>query len=304
MLDYAQLTALAAVLREGSFERAARVLHLTPSAVSQRVRALEARVGEVLVVRSQPARATPAGAQLARHAEQVALLEQDLRAALPQLGSADVPHVTLPLAVNADSLATWFMPAAARLASAHGVLVDVVIDDQDLTAERLKRGEVVAAVTTLAEPVPGCTATPLGRMTYVAAAAPAFMTAALAQAPLAQALACAPSIAFTRADGLVAQWLAAWWQAQGLAGPPPLPPTHWMPSSSGYVAACIAGLGWGVHPEALIAPHLAAGTLVALAPDVVLTVPLHWQCRAALPLARALTALVRAAAAPVCRPMP
>ena len=62
MLDYASLFALSTVVREGSFERAARALNVTPSAISQRIRLLEERVGCALVVRAQPVRRDGNGA--------------------------------------------------------------------------------------------------------------------------------------------------------------------------------------------------------------------------------------------------
>ncbi|MDC6171454.1 ArgP/LysG family DNA-binding transcriptional regulator, partial [Paucibacter sp. XJ19-41] len=140
MLDYAALSALAAVMREGSFERAARALHVTPSAISQRIRLLEERVGCALVIREQPCRVTDTGRRLCQHVDQVRLLEQDLHTALPVL-SADAPaRVPLPIAVNADSLATWAAPALAGFAADSPVLLEVLVDDQDHTSERLRSG--------------------------------------------------------------------------------------------------------------------------------------------------------------------
>jgi len=143
MLDYALLSALAAVVRTGSFERAAHRLNVTPSAVSQRVKLLEERIGTVLVLRGQPCLATEAGQRLCQHVEQVALLESSLRGSLPGMEPEAGP-VTLRIAVNADSLATWFIPA---MAGTEGFLFDLVLDDQDYSADWLRRGEVVAAVT-------------------------------------------------------------------------------------------------------------------------------------------------------------
>ncbi|MFY8016875.1 MAG: LysR family transcriptional regulator, partial [Inhella sp.] len=86
-LDYAQLAALASVVSEGSFEAAARALHITPSALSQRIRQLEQRLGGVLVLRGKPCSITPLGEPLLRHAQQVALLEQGItQAALKHFG--------------------------------------------------------------------------------------------------------------------------------------------------------------------------------------------------------------------------
>jgi LysR family transcriptional regulator (chromosome initiation inhibitor) len=293
MLDYPLLQALAAVLREGSFERAAKALHLTPSAISQRVKLLEERCGQVLVVRSQPTRATPAGLRLCRHAEQVALLEQALAQELPGVLAEPPGRVTLPVAVNADSLATWFVPAAATIAQQAGVLLDISLEDQDHTAERLRNGEVVAAVTALAQPVPGCRSVPLGQMHYLATASPAYVRQHLAQGVNAQSLAQAPCLTFNRQDALQTQWLE-----QGL-GHTLAVPTHWLPSSQAFVVACCAGLGWGMNPEPLAAQALAAGELVELVPGLRLKVALYWQCRQSLPLAAQLTQAVCAAAAPV-----
>ena len=176
MLDYAGLEALAAVVREGSFERAARKLHVTPSAVSQRIKLLEERVGQVLVLRGQPCSGTDAGRRLCLHLEQVALLENDLRRKNPELvpeGQTALP--TLKLAVNADSLSTWFMDAMSAFTRDGNELLDISIDDQDHTAKRIREGEVLAAVTATSSAIPGCNTWPLGRMRYVAAASPDFI---------------------------------------------------------------------------------------------------------------------------------
>lgn len=290
MFDYALLHALATVVREGSFERAAKALSLTPSAVSQRVRLLEERCGQVLVVRDQPTRATAAGLALCRHVEAVALLEQGLQQREPGLLDEPLAPVTLPLAVNADSLATWFMPAAVAISEQLGVLLDLQVEDQDDTADHLRSGQVLGAVTSLAKPVPGCRSVPLGRLRYRVTASPAFVARHFAQGVTPAALARAPCLTFNRRDRLPAQWLARV-QAEGLC-----PPVHWLPSSQAYVDASLAGLGWGVNPEPLVLAALAAGSLVELRPEVDLSVPLYWQCRQGLPVAAALTAAVATAA--------
>ena len=139
MLDYTSLEALATVLHEGSFERAARRLHVTPSAVSQRVKQLEERLGQVLVQRGSPCTGTEAGQRLCLHLEQVALLEHQLRRSNPAL-LPDAPIPTLKLAVNADSLSTWFMDAMAAFTAGGPELLELRLDDQDHTGERLRRG--------------------------------------------------------------------------------------------------------------------------------------------------------------------
>ena len=175
MLDYAALSALAAVVREGSFERAAQALFVTPSAVSQRIRSLEERVGCALVVRGQPCRPTDTGRRLCQHVDRVRLLEQELQGALPTLAPEGLTRVALPIAVNADSLATWFAPTVAAFAADAPVLVTLSVDDQDHTATWLRSGAVLAAVTGTARPPAGFNSRPLGAMRYIAAASPAYM---------------------------------------------------------------------------------------------------------------------------------
>lgn len=292
MLDYAALAAVAAVVREGSFERAAAALGVTPSAMSQRVRGLEERLGAVLVARGQPCRATEVGARLCAHVERVRLLEGEVVAGLPALaGSPDARGVTVRVAVNADSLGSWFLPAAAAFTSETGALVDLVLDDEAHTAERLRSGEALAAVTADPLPVPGCRILALGALRYVATASPAFMARWFPDGVDATALARAPTLRFDRKDRLQARWSQA---ALGVAADPP---THWVPATQGFVDGALVGLGWGLNPLPLAAPHLAAGRLVELVPGRPLDVPLHWQsARLGSVLLRTLTRTVVAAA--------
>ncbi|MEE1611149.1 LysR family transcriptional regulator ArgP [Microvirga sp. CF3016] len=294
MLDYALLSALAAVVRTGSFERAAQQLNVTPSAVSQRIKLLEERIGAVLVVRGQPCLATETGQRLCQHVEQVALLESSLRQTLPGLEPEDRP-VTLRIAVNADSLATWLIPAMART---EGFLFDLVVDDQDHSADWLRRGEVVAAVTSHSQPVQGCNCYSLGALRYVATASPGFVERWFPEGLSGEAAARAPCLVFNRKDRLQALWLR---QALGSEVQPPL---HWLPSSQAFVDGALAGLGWGMNPDLLVKDHLRAGRLVALEPSQPLEVPLYWQqSRIVGPLladlTRAILATARAMLAPI-----
>ncbi|MGM9515324.1 LysR family transcriptional regulator ArgP [Roseateles sp. DB2] len=288
MLDYPLIAALAAVIREGSFEKAARSLHLSPSAVSQRVKLLEQRLGQVLVVRDSPCRATPAGLQLCRHAEQVSLLERELLASLPpQTGQGRLGN--LRLAVNADSLSTWFMPAAIAL-SDQDWLLDLSLDDQDHTAERLREGDVLAAVTAVADPLPGCRSLALGRMDYLAVATPGFIHRHFANGLQLGALMQAPCLSYNRRDQLQSRWVR-----QVLEQSPPLP-SHWLPSNDVYLAACRSGMGWGMCPRSLVQADLDCGSLQALNPAP-LEVPLFWQAAAqSWPLLEPVTRTVEEAA--------
>ncbi|MDP3822489.1 MAG: LysR family transcriptional regulator ArgP [Burkholderiales bacterium] len=271
MLDYSALTALSAVIREGSFERAALALHVTPSAVSQRIRLLEERVGCALVVREQPCRPTETGRRLCQHVDRVRLLEQELQGTLPVLAPEGVARVVLPVAVNADSLATWFTPALAAFAADTPVLVEVAVDDQDHTTEWLRSGAVLAAVMGSARPAPGCNSRPLGAMRYLAAASPAFVARHFARGVGAGSLAQAPSLVFNTKDELQARWV------RRLCHRHVEMPRHTLPSPQAFVTAAVAGMGWGLQPQALITSHLQDGSLVELVPDSPLDVPLYWQ---------------------------
>lgn len=297
MLDYAALSALAAVVREGSFERAAQTLFVTPSAVSQRIRSLEERVGCALVVRGQPCRPTDIGRRLCQHVDRVRLLEQELQGALPALAPEGLARVALPIAVNADSLATWFAPAVAAFAAAAPVLVELSVDDQDHTAAWLRSGAVLAAVTGTERPQAGFSSRPLGAMRYLAAASPAFVARHFADGVGAGSLARAPSLVFNTRDDLQSRWV------RRLCHRDVELPRHTVPATHAFVTAALAGMGWGLHPEVLIAPYLAEGSLIELVPDTALDVPLHWQhARAASSLIDGLSRAVVDAAARALRP--
>jgi LysR family transcriptional regulator (chromosome initiation inhibitor) len=272
MLDYAALSAVAAVVREGSFERAARALNVTPSAVSQRVKQLEERLGSVLIIRGQPCVATETGRLLCRHVDQVGMLETDLRSSLPALGSGG-EKVTLRVAVNADSFDTWFMGAMAAFVENEtgGALLDVALDDQDHTVEWLRSGTVFGAITAHARPVQGCDSIALGSLVYVASASPGFVRKYFPEGVNAASLARAPALTFNRKDRLQALWVSR------LCRRPVDTPTHWLPSTHSFANASAAGIGWGMNPIALVREQLKSGALVELVPGRTLSVPLFWQ---------------------------
>ncbi len=268
MMEPAQLAALAACHRRGSFDLAAADLHVTPSAISQRIKALEEVVGTLLIQRRQPCTATATGLRLIRHHAEITLLEHALAADLPQRAATST---TLRIAVNADSLATWVITA---LAATPGYLFDLVIDDQDISQDRLKRGEVIAAITAHPGPLQGCDTIALGAMRYHATASPAYLARWLPGGPTAAALARAPALTFSNHDRLQHLWVA-----RHIVGAEPRQsfPSHRIASSQGFVDACRAGLGWGMNPAALVASDLASGVLAELVPGATLDVALHWQ---------------------------
>jgi LysR family transcriptional regulator, chromosome initiation inhibitor len=292
MLDYSSLAALAAVAREGSFEKAAAALGVTPSAVSQRVKGLEERVGAILLTRGAPCRPTEIGAKLCAHVEQVRLLEGEVARDLPGLAGSAPTTPTVRVAVNADSLGVWFPEAASRFAAETGAMLDLVLEDEAHTADRLRSGEVLAAVTADPTPVPGCKSYPLGSLDYAAVASPAFMARFFADGVAPDSLNAAPMLRFDRRDQLQARWAMEAW------GIKLSPPTHWAPSTPGMLDMTLAGLGWATTPVPLAAPLIAAGRLVELPPHRRIAVRLYWQrSRLAARLLDQLTQAVRAVGA-------
>ncbi len=269
--DPAALECLAALADAGSFERAAQQLAITQSAVSQRLRALETSLGRLLVVRSRPLRLTEPGKVLLRYARQMQAMRADIAR---EMGATLGQVERLPIAVNADSLATWVLPAldaVVHVGLQQGFGLELIVDDQDFTHESLREGTVLGCVSTVAEPLRGCSVTPLGCMRYVAVASPAFIHQAMPQGLHRGNFAKLPWLVFNRKDDNHAVWVG---QAFGLSGPR-LVERH-VPSTEAHARA--AALGWGiaVMPEQLAAPALAAGTLQALHPEVFVDVLLHW----------------------------
>ncbi len=294
MLDEALLAAVAAVAREGSFERAARVLHVTPSAVSQRVKLLEERLGAVLIVRGQPCSATEIGARICRHAELVAVLVSQLRRELPMLptDSPDIPHAGLRIAVNADSLSTWFIKAMAEFGREDAALLNLTLADENHTAEWLRRGYVLGAVTSVGTAVAGCRIRRLGSLRYVATASPDFARRWFEAGISADALARAPSLLFDNNDRLQEVWVRRVVRRDVAL------PVHRIPATQAFIDAAVAGVGWGMNPLSLVRAQLKAGTLLELVPDTPVDVPLYWQAtRLKVPVLERLTRSVARAAA-------
>ena len=294
MLDARQLEALAAVVEHGGFGPAAKALSLTLAAVSLRIKALEDHLGQRLLVRGKTVRATAAGQALLAHVKQVRLMEADVLSGL-QGGVASTGQratwQTLAVAVNADSLASWFLPGVAPLLQRHRLLLDILIEDQDHTHDALKSGEVMGCVTTLAEPMRGCVAEPLGVMRYRCLATPAVVqrcrTPSGAISP--HRLLAQPAVIFNRKDALQDVFLA---QHIGLRQPNY--PRHFAPAVDAFETALQLGMGWGMVPE-LHWPDLPG--LVELVPEASVDVTLYWQHWVREPpSAQRLTQAVKAAA--------
>lgn len=266
-LDYKLLKALEAVLRHQSFEAAAVSLHLSQGAVSQRIKQLETLLAQPVLLRTQPLRPTPLGQQLLGHYQRVRQLESELAVQLEQQQGPQ----TLPLAVNADSLATWFIPALQPLLGAGRLVLNLMVEDESRTWQRMRSGEAIACVTSRAEGIAGSEAYFLGYMEYLCVATPEFAERYFAEGVSAESLRLAPAMVFDQHDDMQLQFLS---QHFGLQ--PGQYPCHVVRSSEGFVALTEASGGYSLCARPQVEQQLAVGTLVDICPERMVRVPLFW----------------------------
>jgi LysR family transcriptional regulator, chromosome initiation inhibitor len=267
-LDLRKGEALLAVIESGSFEQAAQWLRLTPSAISQRIRALEDELGVPLLVRSRPCRPTRAGRRIALYLQRSRLLEQEWQAEMDESGEG---WLTVPVAMNHDSLATWMFPAISDCLHRERLLLDMVLGDQSLTHELMESGAAVAAVSSQPLAIRGCVAEPLGVMRYRLYAAPAFIARYFPDGLTRERAREAPLIVFDHKDLL--QW-ALLPELLGLHAE--AFPCHHVPSSDPFLQVIVQGLGYGLMPEIQASAQQAEGHLVDLLPGRSVDVPLFW----------------------------
>lgn len=269
MLDNKLLEALACVVEEGGFDKAAHRLNITQSAVSQRVRSLEEQLGRVLVVRSSPPVATKTGRALVRHLRQVRLLEHELGWAVGFRSAGE--FTILPVAVNADSLATWFLDAVHGFLEQEKLLLDICVDDENRTHELLKNGEVAGSVGTVGHSVPGGVSEFLGNMDYLPVCAPRFLEQWFGQGFTIEAASQAPAAVFNRKDETQARMLDQVFPDQDVSHP-----IFYVPSSESFVDVVLRGLAYGMVPRPQARPHLDSGALIEFLPQARVRVPLFW----------------------------
>ena len=260
--------AFRAVIETGSFEQAAVQLHLTSPAISQRVRALESMLGNALVVRSRPARATRVGQRLLQYLKRAKLLEADLEAELAV--QKDAP-LTLVLALNADSVGTWFFPALSEVLIRERVLLDLTVEDQDHTYALLETGMAIGCISSEPKPMRGCSAEPLGVMRYWLVASEAFRERWFPQGLTRKAARLAPVVAYTRKDMLQSSFLQ-----NRLGLPEGAYPCHYVPGATSHFNAIRYGLGYGMVPELLLHASAEADGMAMLAPNKPADVALYW----------------------------
>ena len=259
------MATLLAVLDQGSFEAAADHLGITPSAVSQRIKALEKEAGRVLVRRSTPATATEAGEVLAQTARRMALLQAETDAMM----HGRLARVPLSVAINADSLATWFRPVLAEVARWDSASLLLRVEDESQSLHLLRSGDCLGAVTRESKAVSGCEVHPLGEMHYFSVASPEFRDRFTHDGMLDWAA--MPALRYGPNDKL---------QDEDLIGRVEEFPRHrrisQIPSSEGFLEAARVGLGWALVSHLQARPALDSGDLVLL-DDRVSRVPLYWQ---------------------------
>lgn len=289
MLDTRKGEALLAVIDTGSFEKAAAQLFLTPSAVSQRIGALEAELGMPLIVRSKPCRATPAGQRLVQYLRRSRLLEDEFRADSSAMASGPL---SVAIAVNNDTLATWLLPGLAPFLAAENILLDIALDDQDHTYHLLSQGLALAGVSSEPQPMRGCTAQALGTMRYRLLATPRFAARWFPNGLEREAARVAPLMQFDRKDSLQSAFLL-----RELGLPPGSYPCHYVPASEAFVTAIRLGIGYGMVPDLQDGQLIERGGLVDLAPGKYSDVALYWHAwRVQSPKLERLSARVVAAA--------
>ncbi|MCP4120110.1 MAG: LysR family transcriptional regulator ArgP [Desulfobacteraceae bacterium] len=271
MLERRSMEALAAVIDEGGFERAAQKLHITQSAVSQRVKQLEEAAGQVLLIRSSPPRPTAAGIKVLKHCNQVRHLEADLLAGLNPF--SEKRFRTLALGINADSIATWFFPAMNSYLATEPITLDLRVDDQDQTHKMLRKGEVLGCISSQKAPVQGCSVSFLGTMNYRLVATPGFMERWFSQGISGKGIAHAPLLVFNKKDELQSTILTREFgpMPQGM-------PIHYLPSTEKFLEFIAAGLAYGVVPDLQSLDLIKKGVLVDLIPHGHMAVDLFWHC--------------------------
>lgn len=258
------LKIFAEILRSGSFEAAAKKLHITPSAVSQRIKQLEEQLGQLLIVRGIPSRPTDVGKKLFRHAQQIQSVEDDFFNELNQN-----TNYKISVAVNMDSMDGWFFDAITESANL-GIILNLKVEDQQFTESLLREGKVMAAVSTNSRTILGCSTEFLGTMHYTAYASVLFCKQFFSQGDRVKSLIASPAICFNEKDGLQHTFVKL------VAGGDIEPVTMFIPSNAAYVEAILRGLGWGMLPDFISERLLRQEKIVKLFPGTSIAVNLYW----------------------------
>jgi len=267
-LDARQMQAFLAVVESGSFEKAAERLSITPSAVSQRIHALEVRLGSSVIVRGRPCEPTQTGRKLMLYLRRATVLEEEL---LNELTGDEKDHLRVVIAVNGDTLATWFFPALAEIFVSENILLDLMVDDQDHTYALLESGQVIGCIGTRPLPMRGCVAEPLGSVRYQLVASPDFQARWFAKGLTREAARKAPVFAYSRKDTLQSDFMQSHFGLHADAYP-----THYLSLPEARLKAIRRSLGYGMVPHMQVSDLLKSRDLVDVAPGRFTDVALYW----------------------------
>ena len=265
MFDYKLLRTLSVVVEQGNFDAAANKLNVTQSAVSQRLRQLEDQAGQLLIVRSNPVQATRYGKKLIEHYLKVNLLESNL------FDPTELENTRIPIAVNADSLATWFIPAIKDLVDSHNIYFDIAVSDQDITHQAFQQGEVIGCVSSRAKPFQGCNVFKLGEMKCVAVASKSFIAQHLRGTITREKIKKLPVLVFNREDTLIAIYLEKFYDLKMTDIQ-----YHTIPSTDAFISAAKHGIALSVLPHAQIVDELKSGSVINIHKKQFISVPLYW----------------------------
>ncbi len=268
-LDYRWLEALDEIIAQRSFEKAASVLCVSQSAVSQRIKQLEKWLAQPVLIRENPPSVTSAGQKLLGLYRQVCALEQDI---LPELSNDDSDKpVSVSIATNADSLATWLLPAITSVMQQRNLEIHFVVDDERRTLDKLKKGEVIGAISQSDKSLPGCHSTLLGDMPYLCVSTPEFFQQYFSKGVNSESFQRAPAVSFDRHDFVNERFVFDNFGYEMTSHV-----KHTVASSEACVKAALAGFGYCMIPRVQIENELSAGKLVDICPGLYIDQQLYW----------------------------
>lgn len=268
-LDYKLLAALSAIIEAQSFDIAAKSLFISQSAISQRIKLLEEKIGQPVMIRSQPIELTLIGEQLLNHYKNIQQLENEL---LPEiLPNNPIKPIKVSLAVNADSIATWFIKALTPFLKVNRVELNLLLVPEDRTLEKLRTGEALGAVSVEEKPLKGFRSVKLGVMKYCLVASKNFYDEYFSEGVTQQSLKMAPAVSYDHKDNMHIHFIEKHFN---------LPANeyycHSVGSSEAFVELAKQGVAYCLVPELQIEKELASGDLVKLCPDKQLLISLYW----------------------------
>lgn len=264
-IDYKLIRLLDLVIKEQGFEKAASKLNITQSAVSQRIKSLENDFGELLVTRTLPPKPTELGKKLLKLLYHVNLMEQDI------FDNGGVNIETIPLAINADSLATWFLPSIQSVLDDANLRLDIRIDDETRTLDHLISGNAVGAISTYNKPIINGKCDYIGSLDYILAGTEEFAKKYFPKGVTKESLLKAPVVSFCQNIDQHHIFLQQHFEII-----PGNLVSHIVPSSEAYIKMILQSSACCMIPKQQIAAELNDNKIINLVPDLVQHKRLYW----------------------------